>query len=163
MEGGEGGRETEDSPPRGVVGGAGDGGFLGLGLGGGLGVTVGSVGALIQAVSGGSAGPGRAGAAAERSGGVMLRKGSGTVIADARGRAAINEGAPPELATAGSGDVLAGFCTGLLAQGLPAFEGAAAACWLHGAAAQRFGPGLTAEDLAPALPGVLAEIRTETN
>ncbi|MBT3782286.1 MAG: bifunctional ADP-dependent NAD(P)H-hydrate dehydratase/NAD(P)H-hydrate epimerase, partial [Rhodospirillaceae bacterium] len=74
-------------------------------------------------------------------------------------RVVINTNAPPDLATAGSGDVLAGLCTGLLAQGVPAFEAAAAACWLHGAAAQAFGPGLTAEDLAPALPGVLAKLR----
>jgi NAD(P)H-hydrate epimerase len=63
------------------------------------------------------------------------------------------------LATAGSGDVLAGFCTGLLAQGVPAFEAAAAACWLHGEAARNFGPGLTAEDLGPSLPAVLAQLR----
>jgi len=62
------------------------------------------------------------------------------------------------LATAGSGDVLAGFVTGLLAQHMPAFEAAAAAVWLHGAAASAFGPGLIAEDLPEMLPRALAEL-----
>ena len=70
----------------------------------------------------------------------------------------INVNAPATLATAGSGDVLAGFCVGLLAQEMPAFEAAAAACWLHGACANAFGPGLIAEDLAEMLPNVLRRL-----
>ena len=100
--------------------------------------------------------------AAADCGAVVLFKGPDTVIAAPDGRAVVNANAPPELATAGSGDVLAGLCTGLLAQGVPAFEAAAGACWLHGAAARQFGPGLIAEDLAGALPVVFSELRAET-
>lgn len=96
--------------------------------------------------------------AAARAGCVVLFKGPDTVIADPTGCCAINaavyDRAAPWLATAGSGDVLAGFITGLLARGFSPFEAACTGAWLHVEAARSFGPGLIAEDLPEELPRV---------
>jgi len=100
--------------------------------------------------------------AAKRAGCVVLFKGADTVIADADGRCAINsahyERAAPWLATAGSGDVLAGFITGLLARGFAPMQAAETAAWLHVECARSYGAGLIAEDLPEALPKVLKNL-----
>ena len=99
--------------------------------------------------------------AAATAGAVVLLKGPDTVIAAPDGRAVINDSGTPYLATGGTGDVLAGMITGLLAQGMPAFKAAAAAAWAHGRAAELFGPGLIAEDLIEMIPKVLCELSTD--
>ena len=100
--------------------------------------------------------------AAARAGCVVLFKGPDTVIADAQGRCSINsahyERSAPWLATAGSGDVLAGFIAGLLARGGAPMRAAETGAWLHVECALAFGPGLIAEDLPEMLPAVFRDL-----
>ncbi len=99
--------------------------------------------------------------AAEVSGAVVLLKGPETVVAAPYGRLAVNRHASPWLATAGSGDVLAGLICGVLAQGNTAFEAACIASWLHGDIGVRAGPGLTADGMMGWIPLVLAGCLSE--
>lgn len=100
----------------------------------------------------------RARRAAATSGAVIILKGADTVVAAPDGLSIVSENAPPWLATAGSGDVLAGLVTGLIAQGMAAFDAAAAAVWMHGEIGVIFGPGLIADDMANLLPGVFQRL-----
>jgi len=100
-------------------------------------------------------------AAAERAGAVVVLKGTATVIADFDGRVVVNGHASPYLAKAGSGDVLAGMITGLIAQGMDPFDASCAAVWMHGDAARRFGPGLIPGDIIDAVPAVLSSLLGE--
>lgn len=100
----------------------------------------------------------RARAASAECGAVVLLKGPDTVIAHPEGHAVINANAPPTLATAGAGDVLAGLAVGLMAQGLDAFDAGCMAAWVQGRAASAFGPGLIAEDLVDAVPRALSAL-----
>jgi hydroxyethylthiazole kinase-like uncharacterized protein yjeF len=100
-------------------------------------------------------------AAAQDSGAIVLLKGPDTVVASPDGRAAISANAPPWLATAGAGDVLAGMIPGFLAQGVQAFEAACMATWMHGEAGSEAGPGLIAEDLPEVLPAVFRRLYDE--
>lgn len=99
-------------------------------------------------------------AAARLSGAVLVLKGADTIIAHPDGRVLINDNAPPDLATAGSGDVLAGLILSLLAQGMDSFLAAAAGVWIHGALGHHCGTGLIADDLPEALPFVLRNLNS---
>ena len=96
--------------------------------------------------------------AAEKTRGIVLLKGAETVISAPDGEVILNHNAPPWLATAGAGDVLAGMILGLISQKMPTFGAASAAAWIHGEAGNICGRGLIAEDLVAAIPSIWKEI-----
>ncbi len=100
----------------------------------------------------------RARQAAERAGAVVILKGPDTVVASPQGRAVVGTNGTPYLATAGSGDVLAGLVAGLLAQRVEVFAAASAAVWIHAEAGRRFGPGLIADDLPGQIPQIMRDL-----
>jgi hydroxyethylthiazole kinase-like uncharacterized protein yjeF len=100
----------------------------------------------------------RAQEAAKECGAIIVLKGAQTIIAHPDGRVVLSRHASPNLATAGTGDVLAGMITGLLAQGMEPFKAACAAVWIHGECARIFGAGLVASDLPGLIPGVLNDL-----
>jgi len=103
----------------------------------------------------------RARKAALKSGAVILLKGADTVIAAPDGRVVINANAPADLATGGSGDVLAGFAAALIARGMKVFEAACAAAWIHGAVGDEIGTGLIAEDIPEYAPTVVKKLLSQ--
>ena len=105
----------------------------------------------------------RARAAAKLSKAIIILKGTETIIASPDGRSVINKNAPPSLATAGSGDVLSGIITGLLAQNMDPFLASCATVWIHAEAANLFGIGLMAEDLPDLLPQILNRLFDKFN
>ncbi|MEP1208575.1 MAG: NAD(P)H-hydrate dehydratase [Rhizobiaceae bacterium] len=96
--------------------------------------------------------------AARESGAIVVLKSADTIIAGPKGQLVCNSHASPYLAKAGTGDVLAGLIAGLLAQNMPHFDACCAAVWIHGEAAQRFGPGLIASDIADLVPEILQDL-----
>lgn len=100
-------------------------------------------------------------AAAAKAGCTVLLKGPDTVIVAPDGKAVVNTTGSPYLATAGSGDVLAGMIAGLIAQGMSGFDAAAAATWMHGRIGEALGAGQIAEDQVDFLPAILKDLLAE--
>jgi len=103
----------------------------------------------------------RARIAAKQCNAIILLKGSSTIIAHPLGNAVINNTGTPYLATAGSGDVLAGIIAGLISQGMSPFDAGCAGAWIHGQAAENFGPGLIAEDIVHLIPKILDDLLSD--
>lgn len=100
----------------------------------------------------------RAVAAARLTASLVVLKGRDTIVAAPDGRLVVNSRSSAYLATAGTGDVLAGLIAGLLAQGMPPFEACCAAIWIHAEAGIRFGPGLVAGDIPDMVPAILSRL-----